>query len=88
MDITVTITIPESIAESIEQQENGKSVDKVIQELVEEKYASPTKISETESKLTIADLSGMFSSKEIVDSAARHSEILNAEMGRSSLGRE
>ena len=83
----ITITIPDDVAEIIGALENGKPVDTVIRELVEEKYASRARPG-LEGRLTFADLAGMFSSSEPVDTARRASEILRAEMGISGRGRD
>lgn len=82
------VIISKSAQSKIRQmaKEKGRSVEAMAAELLNEKI---TEIElEKPRRKTLEDLTGMFSSEKPVDTSSRASEILQAEMGLSSLGRD
>ena len=92
--MSITIEISESTERKIRDRAEkiGQTVDKVVGDLVEEVWDDhfPGEVaSETsDKKLTINDLTGIFSSKSPVDTSTRASEIMRTELGLSSIGQE
>lgn len=92
MDITITIS--DIAVENIQEKAKGRSVDDFVEEFIEENFANGSaadNLSGIEKKPSrkrnLSDLAGMFSGGP-GDTAERAPEILRAEMGISSLGRD
>ena len=92
--MSITIEISESTERKIRDRAEkiGQPVDKIVGDLVEEVWDDhfPDGVGNEarDQKLTIDDLTGMFSSRTQVDTSRHVSEILRGELGLSSLGRE
>ncbi len=92
--MSITIEISAKTEKKIRRraEKMGQSVDEVVGALVEgvwDEHFPEDESSETGgSRLTMNDLTALFSSKTPVDTSQRASEILRAELGRSSLGQD
>ncbi|MBX3287895.1 MAG: hypothetical protein KF855_00995 [Acidobacteria bacterium] len=95
--MSITITVSEKTEKKIRKhvEQTGQDIDTVVDnlgnlvdEVWDEHFPSENGAKKEEKKLTLEDLTGMFSSEKPVDTSSRASEILRAEMGLSSLGRD
>ncbi|CAN5697810.1 hypothetical protein BH24ACI3_BH24ACI3_16890 [soil metagenome] len=92
--MSITIDISEKTEKKIRRraEKMGQSVDEVVGALVEgvwdEQFPEDEGNEPDGGRLTMNDLTGLFSSKTPVDTSQRASEILRAELGRSSLGQD
>lgn len=90
--MNITIEVSEKTEGRIRRraEKMGVPVNKVVSDAVEEfwndNFSGEIGVETLEKKLTINDLTGLFSSEEKVDTSMKASEIMRSEMGLSRVG--